>query len=38
MLLEEMESELPAPPPTKYNMDNTWGMFLWWREQFFDGF
>ena len=36
MLLEEMKSELPAPPPTKYNMDNTWGMFLWWREQFFD--
>ena len=38
MLLEKMESESPAPPTTPYNLDNTWGMFLWWREKFFDGF
>jgi hypothetical protein len=35
MLLEEMKSEAPALPESKYNLDNTWGLFLWWREQFF---
>jgi len=38
MLLEEMKSETPALLESKYNLDNTWGFFLWWRERFFDEF
>ena len=38
MLLEEMKSETPVLPAGRYNLDNTWGLFLWWREQFFDEF
>jgi len=36
LLLEEMKSELPAAPEGKYNLDNRWGFFMWWRDRFFD--
>ena len=34
-LLDEMRREAPAPQESSYNLDNPWGMFLWWREKFF---
>ncbi len=36
LLLEEMKSEVPAAAGDKYNRDNQWGFFMWWRDQFFD--
>lgn len=34
-LLDEMRRDAPAPQDSTYNLDNPWGMFLWWREKFF---
>lgn len=36
MLLEEIKSWRSAPEDDKYELDNPWGHFLWWREKFFD--
>jgi hypothetical protein len=35
MLLEEIKSWPGAPEDAKYDLDNPWGHFLWWREKFF---
>jgi len=35
-LLEEINSWPGATEDEKYNLDNPWGHFLWWREKFFD--
>ena len=34
-LLEEINSWPDAAEDEKYNLDNLWGHFLWWREKFF---
>jgi len=34
-LLEEINSWPGATEDEKYNLDNPWGHFLWWREKFF---
>ncbi len=34
-LLEEINSWQGATEDEKYNLDNPWGHFLWWREKFF---
>ena len=34
-LLEEINSWTGVPEDDKYNLDNTWGHFLWWREKYF---
>jgi len=34
-LLEKINSWPGAPEGGKYNLDNPWGHFLWWREKFF---
>ena len=35
-LLEEINSWPGVPVNDKYRLDNPWGHFLWWRENFFD--
>lgn len=35
MLLDEIKSWPGAPEDDKYELDNPWGHFLWWREKFF---
>jgi preprotein translocase subunit Sec63 len=35
-LLEEISSWQGVPADSKYNLENPWGHFLWWREKFFD--
>ena len=35
-LLDEIASWSSAAEDQKYNLDNLWGHFLWWREKFFD--
>jgi len=35
-LLAEMDSESGAGQDDKYNLDNPWGHFCWWRERFFE--
>ena len=34
-LLEEIRLWRGIPEKDKYNLDNAWGHFLWWREKFF---
>ena len=34
-LLEEINSWAGVPEDGKYKLDNPWGHFLWWRENFF---
>lgn len=34
-LSDESEGQRTSPPDSKYNLDNEWGSFLWWREKFF---
>jgi curved DNA-binding protein CbpA len=34
-LLEEISSWPDVTEDEKYNLDNPWGHFLWWREKFF---
>jgi len=34
-LLDDVKHKVPAPEQTGYNLDNPWGMFLWWRDKFF---
>ena len=34
-LLKEINSWPDAAEDEKYNLDNLWGHFLWWREKFF---
>lgn len=34
-LLEEINSWPGVTEDEKYNLDNPWGHFLWWREKFF---
>lgn len=35
MLLDEIESWPGVPEDERYELDNLWGHFLWWREKFF---
>jgi len=35
-LLEEINSWPGVVEDEKYNLDNPWGHFLWWREKFFN--
>jgi curved DNA-binding protein CbpA len=35
-LLEEVNTWEGVPDDSKYNLENQWGHFLWWREKFFD--
>jgi preprotein translocase subunit Sec63 len=35
MLLDEIESWPGVPEDDRYELDNLWGHFLWWREKFF---
>ena len=36
--LTEHSPDLPATPEDdKYKLNNTWGLFLWWRDRFFHG-
>lgn len=35
MLLDEVKRETSVPLDDKYNLDNAWGLFLWWRDRFF---
>jgi hypothetical protein len=35
-LLEEIRSWEGGPTDGKYDLSNSWGHFLWWRERFFD--
>jgi len=34
-LMEEAKKWDDRPKNDKYNLDNPWGHFLWWREKFF---
>ena len=34
-LMEQAEKWDDRPKNDKYNLDNPWGHFLWWREKFF---
>ncbi|MCK4376127.1 MAG: DnaJ domain-containing protein [Candidatus Brocadiae bacterium] len=34
-LPDDSEGQQSVPRDTKYNLDNMWGLFLWWREKFF---
>ncbi|MBN2313249.1 MAG: DnaJ domain-containing protein [Sedimentisphaerales bacterium] len=35
MLLDEIDSWSGVPEDERYELDNLWGHFLWWREKFF---
>lgn len=35
MLLEACEDRKGILEDEKYNLDNAWGVFLWWRDRFF---
>ena len=35
MLLKQIESWPGVPEDDRYDLDNLWGHFLWWREKFF---
>ena len=35
-LLEEINSLVGVIEDDKYNLNNPWGHFLWWRDKFFD--
>ena len=35
MLLNEVKSETSGTLDSKYNLNNAWGSFLWWRDRFF---
>ena len=35
-LLEEINTWEGIPEDSKYELDNPWGHFLWWREKFFN--
>lgn len=34
-ILEEINSWSGIPEDSKYNLDNSWGRFLWWRDRFY---
>ena len=34
-ILEEINSWPGVPKDSKYNIDNSWGRFLWWRDRFY---
>ncbi|MBN1125675.1 MAG: J domain-containing protein [Sedimentisphaerales bacterium] len=34
-LLQEINTWPGVPEDNKYNLDNPWGHFLWWREKFY---
>lgn len=34
-LLQESTSGATSPENEKYHLDNSWGLFLWWRDKFF---
>jgi len=39
MLLERMAGDAPRKTGREeYRRDNPWGLFLWWRDRYFDGF
>ena len=34
-LLDEVKNETSVSLDGKYNLNNAWGLFLWWRDKFF---
>jgi len=34
-LIEEINTWEGVPEDSKYNLDNPWGHFLWWREKYY---
>jgi|GEM_PF-262606 len=34
-IMEEINSWPGVPNDSKYNLDNSWGRFLWWRDRFY---
>jgi len=36
MLLEEINFWISVSNDNKYNLENQWGYFLWWKEKYFD--
>jgi len=34
-LLTQRETQPGTPEHDRYNLDNAWGLFLWWRERYF---
>ncbi|MBN2514087.1 MAG: J domain-containing protein [Sedimentisphaerales bacterium] len=34
-ILEEINSWPGIPKDSKYNLDSSWGRFLWWRDKFY---
>ena len=34
-LLDGEPARPTVPDQETYNLDNAWGLFLWWREKFF---
>jgi hypothetical protein len=34
-ILEEINSWAGMPEDGEYNLDNSWGRFLWWRDRFY---
>jgi len=35
MLLAQEKTQSATPEHDTYNLDNAWGLFLWWRERYF---
>jgi len=35
VLLAQGETQSATPEHDTYNLDNAWGLFLWWRERYF---
>jgi hypothetical protein len=35
MLLDKVGGDGKGPADGEYNLDNQWGLFLWWRDRFF---
>jgi len=36
MVLDEIRSWAGVPEDERYQLDNLWGHFLWWRDKFFE--
>ena len=36
MVLDEIRSWSGVPEDERYQLDNLWGHFLWWRDKFFE--
>jgi len=34
-LVKELRDQVTSPIDERYNVENAWGFFLWWRDKFF---